>query len=146
MKRILALALIILSPLMTLAQSTVTASAPVKNFKLPVLNEQGVRTSLLRGNEARYVNASQIDLSGMQYMAFVENNANEVETTLLAPSATVNIVKNKIKVHGDEGVRLVRNDLDVTGERWTYDHDQRKITIGKNVRVVFRTGLKDILK
>ena len=128
------------------ADSLVTPNAPVTNFRLPVLNEQGIRTSLLRGTEARYVSASQIELTEMQYSTFFEDGSNKVDTTLLAPTATVFIVDNKVRVHGEEGVRLIRSDLDVIGMRWTYDHAQKKITLEKDVRVVFRTELKDILK
>jgi hypothetical protein len=138
--------LLVLSSLLSLAQSSVTASAPVINFKLPVLNEQGMRTSMLRGSEAHYINDTQIDLVGMQYTTFVEDGTNAVDTTLLAPVASVFIVNNKVKVHGDEGVRLIRQDIDVTGEKWTYDHDQKKILIERNVRVIFCIELKDILK
>lgn len=136
-----------LMPLVGLAADPlITPNAPVTNFKLPVLNDQGLRTSLLRGTEARYVSLSQIELVEMQYSTFFEDGSNRVDTLLLAPTATVFIVDNKVRVHGEEGVRLVRDDLDVIGTRWTYDHAKKKITLEKDVRVVFRTELKDILK
>jgi hypothetical protein len=152
--RITVILLLALTPLVSLAQpSSVTANAPVINFKLPGLNDEGLRTSLLRGNEARYVNASQIDLVGMQYTIFAEGSPTKVDTTLLAPTASVFIINNKIKVHGEEGMRLINDDLDVSGEKWTYEHagkndpNPRKITIERNVRVVFRLAeMKDILK
>lgn len=140
-------------PLLSFAQSSsVKANAPVINFKLPVLNEEGIRTSLLRGTEARYINDSQIDLVEMQYTLFAEGSPTKVDTTLLAPTASVFIVNNKVKVHGEEGIRLIRDDLDVSGEKWTYEHagkndpTQKKITIERNVRVVFHAEMKDILK
>lgn len=144
-RRALQLSLLLL-PAILLAESSITPNGPVANFKLPVLNDQGLRTSLLRGTEARYISATQIDLVEMQYSTFLEDGSNKVDTTLLAPTASVSIVDNKVRVHGEEGVRLVRSDLDVIGTRWTYDHAQRKITLEKDVRVVFRTELKDILK
>lgn len=147
MPRAFTFLLLALSPLTGLAQSSaVTANAPITNFKLPVLNDEGIRSSLLRGTEARYINASQIDLVGMQYMTFIEDGSNKIDTTLMAPTASVFIVNNKVKVQGEEGVRLVRDDLDVSGTHWTYDHAQKKITLDENVRVVFRTELKGILK
>jgi hypothetical protein len=152
MNRIALLSLLVLSPALSLADSSVTPNAPVINFKLPVLNDQGIRTSLLRGSEARYVDSAHIALSGMQYTTFVEDGSNKVDSTLLAPTADVVIDNNTIKVHGEETVRLIRSDVDVTGEKWTYTHETknestpRKIVIERNVRVVFRTELKDILK
>jgi len=147
MKRSLPFLLSLLCPLLAAAaNSGVTANAPVTNFKLTILSDEGFRSSLLRGSEARYVSDSQIDLVGMQYSTFIEGEAGELDATLLAPSATVFIDHNKVKVHGDENVRLLRKNLDVTGEEWTYDHAQKRILIEKNVHVVFRIPMKDILK
>ena len=146
MKRTLTVILFALCPLLAAANSGVTANEPVTNFKLTLLSDQGYRSSLLRGSEARYISDSQIDLLGMQYTTFFENEEGEIDSTLLAPSATVYIEKNKVKVHGNETVRLIRKNLDVTGEQWTYEHVAKRILIEKNVRVVFRIEMKDILK
>jgi hypothetical protein len=152
MLRALPVLLLLLSSALTAAESGVAASAPVINFKLPVLNEQGIRTSLLRGSEARYISSTQIDLVGMQYTTFIENTTNEVDTTLLAPTASVLIDNEKVLVRGNENVRLIRNNVDVTGEQWAYEQSgkkgstPKKIVIERNVRVVFQIELKNILK
>lgn len=144
--------MILISSALTAAESGVAASAPVVNFKLPVLNEQGIRTSLLRGSEARYISSTQIDLVGMQYTTFIENTTNEIDSTLLAPTASVLIENEKVFVHGNEKVRLIRKNVDVTGEQWTYEQagkkgsTPKKIVIERNVRVVFQIELKNILK
>ena len=140
-----------LSPLLSIAQTSgVTANAPIVNFKLPVFNDAGIRTSLLRGNEARYINASQIDLVAMTYTLFKEDGSNQVETTLLAPSASVFLANKRYKVQGTEGVRIVRDDLDVSGALWSFETDERKnrhIVLEQNARVVFRTmNIGNILK
>ena len=147
MKRRFTILLSLLCPLLAAADDHgVTSSAPVTNFKLSVLSDLGYRSSLLRGSEARYISDSQIDLVGMQYTTFIEGEKGELDSTLLAPTATVFIDKNKVKVHGDENVRLLRKGLDVTGEKWTYDHAQKRILIEKNVHVIFHIEMKDILK
>lgn len=149
--RALTFLLLALSPLLSLAQPAgVTANEPVINFKLPGLNDDGIRTSLLRGNEARYINANQIDLVAMQYTLFVEDGSNKVDTTLLAPTASVFLGGKHYKVQGSEGVRIIRDELDLIGTRWTYETDQKKnrhIVLENNVRVVFRSlHLGNILK
>jgi hypothetical protein len=152
-QRVTLFLLLTLCPLLGLADSSkITANAPVTNFKLSILNDEGLRSSLLRGTEARYINDTQIDLVEMQYTIFSPANPTKVETTLLAPSASVFIVNKAVKVHGDEGVRFIRDDLDVSGENWTYEHPKkndpapRKLSIEKNVRVTFRAQMSDILK
>jgi len=143
--------LLTLSPLLSFAQPAgVTANAPITNFKLPEYNDDGVRTSLLRGNEARYINSSQIDLVAMNYALFKEDGSNQTDTTLLAPSASVFHTGKRYKVQGKEGVRIVRDDLDLGGTQWTFDIDEKKnrhIILETNVRVIFRTlNLGNILK
>ena len=148
MKRAIIFLLSVFSPLLaSAADSAVSANAPVINFKLTLLNDEGSRSSLLRGSEARYISDKQIDLVGMQYTTYLKDGTNEIDSTLLAPTASVFINNKDVKVHGDEGVRLIRTNLDVSGERWTYDDKPlKRILIEKNVRVVFGIELKNILK
>ena len=135
-----------LNALSAAAQPGVMANAPVKFFKLPIFNQAGLRTSLLRGDEARYISATQIDLIDMQYITCVEDGSNRVETTLLAPVASVLTQQNEVKVHGAETVRLIRDDVEVTGSKWTYERNQKKISIDQDVRVLFRAELTSLLK
>lgn len=152
MLRALTVLLLVLGSALNAADSGVAANAPVINFKLSILDEQGSRTGLLRGNEARYISSSQIDLVAMQYTTFLENGTNEVDSTILAPTASVLIENGKARVQGNESVRLIRKNVEVTGEQWTYNHPgkkdstPKKIVIERNVRVVFQIELKDILK
>ncbi len=147
MKHLLPYFLFALCPLLGIAADHgVKADAPITNFKLSVLSDQGFRSSLLRGSEAHYVNDNQIDLVGMQYTTFLESETGDIDSTLLAPNATVFINEKKVKVQGNDAVRLIRKNLDVTGEKWTYDRSERKILIEKNVHVTFRIQMKDMLK
>lgn len=150
--RALTLLLFALIPLLCEAQpAAVTANAPIINFKLPELNEDGIRISLLRGNEARRINDNQIDLVAMQYTIFKPDGSNQAQTTLLAPSASVFFSnQKKYNVQGTEGVRIVRDDLDVMGTAWNFEIDEKKnrhVRIENNVKVVFRTlNIGNILK
>jgi len=122
-------------------------NAPVKKFRLPSFNEQGFRTSLLEGDEATMISPSQIDMREMHLTLFSGDENNRVETTLLAPLATVRLLdQNQIAVEGPSSVRLVRSDLDVAGENWSYRHADKRLTIGKKVHVVIHAQLGDILK
>ncbi|MFT3782380.1 MAG: hypothetical protein QM790_10225 [Nibricoccus sp.] len=143
--------LAVLVPCWSYAQpGNIQANAPITNFKLPVFNDEGNRTSLLRGTEGRIIDEHHIDLYGMQYTLFEEDGSNRVNTTLVAPSASFFPNGKRYKVQGSEGVRIVRDDLDVAGTNWVYEQDEKKnrqMALEGNVRVVFRTlNLGNILK
>jgi len=154
MKRVFPLFFVLLCPLLAEdAKRGVTIDAPITNFRLTELSNEGFRSSLVRGSEAHYINDNQIDLVGMQYTTFLENEAGDLDATLLAPTATVFILNGKVnKVRGNESVRLIRKNIEVTGELWTYEHAEKnsptpkKLVIEKNVHAIFRIEMKDILK
>jgi hypothetical protein len=129
------------------AQSaSIIANAPVKNFRLPSFNDQGHRITMLRGGEARYISNTQIDIVELNFAQFAGDGSTETTNLLLAPSATVFIQeKNRVLLTGQQSVRLIGDNLEATGENWTYDHKGQRLTMSKNVRVVFRTELKGIL-
>jgi hypothetical protein len=128
------------------AQSSVIANAPVKNFRLPSFNDEGHRTSLLRGSEARYTSANQIDIIELNFAQFRGDGTTETNNILLAPSASVLLKEqNQIVLTGRESMRLINKDLEATGENWSYDHTDRRLIINQNVRVVFRAELTGLL-
>ena len=63
---------------------------------------------------------------------------------LLSPAAV--FLPKENRAHGDKAVRFIRDDFEVTGVGWTYDHATKKVTLAQNVKVMFRTQMKDILK
>ena len=125
-------------------------STPIKKFRLPTFNQEGFRTSLLEGDEAVLVSEQRIDVKEMHFSVFSGTEESTVETTLLAPLATLQMQsKNDFSVSGAGAVRLIRSDVDATGEQWTFEFKeeaQKRLLMKKNVRVVFRAVLKDILK
>jgi hypothetical protein len=129
------------------AQSaSIIANAPVKNFRLPSFNDQGHRTMLLRGGEARYISNTQIDVVELNFAQFAGDGSTESQNILLAPSATVFIKgENRILISGKESVRLIGKNFEAAGENWTYDHTDQRLTMNQNVRVVFRAEIKGIL-
>ena len=46
----------------------------------------------------------------------------------------------------DDAVRMIRDDIEVTGRGWTYDHRAKKVSLAADVRIVFAAQLNDILK
>ena len=124
--------------------ASVETNAPVKNFSLPTFTKDDYRSVLLRGNEALFVSAQQINVSGMQLTLFTGDATNRVETVIVSPEARFFPERNVAE--GERGVRVLRDDVEMFGTRWTYDHGERKVVLDGNVRVIFHAQLKDMLK
>lgn len=120
-------------------------AVPAKNWILPLFTaKDGFRTMTLRGSEVRPLGPARIDVTDLSITVFSGDAAAHVETILLSPAA-IFLPKEK-RATGEKSVRLIRDDVEVTGEGWTYDHPGKKISLARNVRVVFRAQLNDILK
>lgn len=125
--------------------SSAPVAVPAKNWILPLFTaKDGFRTMTLRGSEVRPVGPARIDVTDLSITVFSGDAAAHVETILLSPAA-IFLPKEK-RATGEKTVRLIRDDIEVTGEGWTYDHLGKKISLARNVRVVFRAQLNDILK
>ncbi len=125
--------------------SSAPVAVPAKNWILPLFTaKDGFRSMTLRGSEVRPVSPARIDVTDLSITVFSGDAAAHVETILLSPAA-IFFPKEK-RASGDKSVRLIRDDIEVTGEGWTYDHHGKKVSFARNVRVVFRAQLNDILK
>lgn len=122
----------------------VSAPAPVKNFALPFFNEAGHRTLLVRGNEARLTDPRRPQFTDMTVSVFAGDASNRVESVLLSAAATVDTETGVIE--GTESVRLIRDDLEVTGESWRYEHANRRLLIQRQARIVLRAELPTLIK
>ena len=47
---------------------------------------------------------------------------------------------------GEQTVRFIQDDVEVTGTRWAYDHAAKKVSLEGDVRVTFRARITDILR
>ncbi len=133
------------------AASPIASSAPAdqpvvaKNWGLPLFTKEGHRTMTLRGTEARTLSADRIDIIDLNITTFTGDATAKVDSILLCRELS-SFFPNEKLVRGDSSVRLVRDDIEVTGENWTYDHAAKKVSLARNARVTFKTSLPDILK
>lgn len=116
-----------------------------KNWSLPLFTKEGYRSMTLRGTEARTISADRIDIIDLNITTFTGDATARVESILLCRELA-SFFPNEKLVRGDASVRLVRDDIEVTGEQWTYDHNAKKVSLGRNARVTFKAQLPDILK
>jgi hypothetical protein len=98
----------------------------------------------LSGSEARMLTLHLIQLDNMTLTIFSGDASNRIDSVLLSPLARVSFDTDIAR--GPGMIRLVRDDLELTGEQWTYNHALKSISIARNVRVVFHSKLKDLLK
>lgn len=121
-----------------------TGAAPAVNWVLPLFTDkEGFRSMTLRGSEVRPEN-SRVVISDLSITIFSGDASAHIDSMLLSPSAVFYPKENRAT--GDKSVRFLRDDIEVTGLNWSYDHRARKVSLRQNVRVTFRAQLGDILK
>ena len=97
----------------------------------------------LRGSEARPAGET-LAVKDLSVTTFSGTAEAQVETILLSPNAVFDPKTNTAS--GASTVRLIRDDIEVTGRGWTYDHRAKKVSLAADVRIVFAAQLNDILK
>jgi hypothetical protein len=122
----------------------VAVAPPAKNWTLPLFTKEGFHQMTLRGEEVRPVSSDQVDISGLDVTVFSGDASSRVDTVILSPQATFHI--NEKVAHGESPVRVVRDDVEVTGIGWTYFYNEKKVLIAHDAHVVFHAALPDILK
>jgi len=135
---------LLLAPCSLLLGGEAAAPAPAQNWVLPIFTDkEGFRSMTLRGTEVR-PRGKDIAVTDLSITVFTGDASARVDSILLSPAAVFHTKENRAS--GDKAVRFIRDDFEVTGVGWTYDHAARKVSLQSNVRVTFRTPLNDILK
>jgi len=138
--------LLLLANLTRAAEPTRTAQPVIaKNWSLPLFTKEGHRSMTLRGSEARTFSAERIDIIDLNITTFNGDATAKVDSILLCRELASFFPNEKV-VRGESSVRLVRDDLEITGEQWTYDHAAKKVSLGRHARITFKAQLPDILK
>lgn len=126
------------------AQAPAAAPAPAVNWVLPLFTDkEGFRSMTLRGSEVR-PNGKSIAVTDLSITIFSGDAKSTVDSILLSPAAV--FYPKEERAGGEKTVRLIRDDIEVTGTGWTYDRATNKVSLQQNVRVSFRAQLNDILK
>lgn len=122
----------------------VATDKPIVNFRLPDFTPEGYRSSLVRGTEARYALEGLVDIRELNLTIFTGDADDKIETVILSPSARIKLADRQVT--GEESIRIINDRFEATGHNWTYDHEAKRVSITKNVRVILHTQLNDILK
>lgn len=119
-------------------------TAPALNWVLPVFTKEGYHSMTARGSEARITGDHQFEVTDLNLTLFSGDATNRVENIILSPAAT--FLSQTRVAHGEKLVRFIGDDIEASGTRWVYLHDQKKISLDGAVRVTFRAELKNLLK
>lgn len=133
-----------LASVLASAAQDIAVAPPASNWTLPLFTKEGYRQMTLRGNFVHPVDSDRVDIVGMNFTVFSGGAEAKVDSVLLSPGATFMI--NERIASGAGTVRLIRDDIDVTGEQWTYYGKEKKVLIMRKAHVVFHAALPDILK
>lgn len=120
------------------------AAVPARNWSTQLFTKEGFHSMTARGSEVRKASDTELDVVDLNLTVFCGDATNRVETIILSPAATF-FPKQSI-ARGDRGVRLIRDDLEAAGTRWTYEHAEKKVSLHGQVRIVINAEFKDLLK
>lgn len=131
-------------PLFGADQPAVTILSPGLDWKLPLFTKEGYHSMSLRGEKVYPVSSNQIDVDNIEITVFSGDAAAQVTSILLSPKASYFPKENRAS--GPGAVRLIRDNIEISGEDWTYYQAGEKISIRRNARVVFNMKIGDMLK
>ena len=126
------------------AGTQISTDQPIVNFRVPDFTPEGNRAWLVRGSEARYLSEKLVSVKELNLTVFTGQADGKVATLILSPSAEIRL--GDMVAHGHESIRIINDRFEASGAEWSYAHNEKKVSIGRNVHVILHTELKDILK
>jgi len=124
--------------------TSVSANAPIINFRLPTFTPEGYRQWLIRGSQVVFVDKNDIDVHELTLTVFSGDARDVIRTLLLSPVAKVAITDQVAT--GPESIRVIDDSFDAEGLGWRYAHKEKSISLSRRVRVTIHSELKAILK
>ncbi len=140
----LLLGLCLASATASAADTRFATDKPVINFRLPTFTPEGHRAWLVRGSEARFNGEDRIDIKDLTLSIFTGEADGKLDTLILSPTAELR--PGESLASGPGAIRVISDQFEATGTGWKYAHKDKRISIAKNVRVVFHAEFKDLLK
>lgn len=118
--------------------------SPAVNWVLPIFSDkEGHRLMKLQGTEVRPVDG-RVAITNLMITTFTGDARAAVDSILLSPRAVFSPKDHTAR--GEQTVRFIQDDVEVTGTRWAYEHAAKKVSLEGDVRVTFRARITDILR
>lgn len=114
------------------------------NFNLKAFTAKGHLDFFLSGSRAAKTGTDRYEVTDMRLVRYKGDASNAIDTIVLAPNAGYQ--EDKKVASGTAGVRLIRDDLEVSGERWTYDQLGESLVVENKVEVTIHAVLPSLLK
>lgn len=145
MKRCLSLLLTASAVVVGLAAQS-SSDAPLRDFRLPVFNEQGHRVWFLRSGGVRVLsdNADRFELTTVHVTMLAGDAAGTVIGELYAPVARVD--RTARTVSGEGQLHVIYQGAELFGRDWHYDADTKSVVIEHDVVVSFIGELGNLLQ
>jgi hypothetical protein len=138
---LLLLLLLVPGSLLLGGDAPTSTATPAENWVLNLFTDlDGFRSMTFRGATVRPAADGSIAVTDLNVTVFSGDASARVETIILSEDAVFQPKANN--VNGTKNVRVIRDELEVTGSDWSYEHAGKKVSISKNVRVVYRAPLK----
>jgi hypothetical protein len=122
----------------------VSTAKPIINFSLPSFTPEGYREWLIRGSQAFYIGPDQINIRELTLSIFSGQANDKVQTMILSPDATVHPAEGVVS--GPTTIRVLNDDIEASGANWQYFQKDKRVTIARDVHVIFQAELKDFLQ
>jgi len=122
----------------------VRTSAAVENYTVSFFSDEGYPRVRVEGATADLADPEKIRLTGMHLELYSGGADRTLETILSAPIAILE--RTPELVSGPDTVELNRTDLDLTGADWIYHHQNQRVQVRRNARVVFKMPLEGLLE
>jgi hypothetical protein len=134
----------LLAPALPAGADTPMLDTRQHNWALSLFTPEGFRSMTLSGDEAHPVNRDQIDVVNLEIIAFSEDPSARVKSIVLSPAAS--FFAQEQRASGPADVRIIQDAGEITGQDWTFERAGEKVTIRRNVRIVFKAQLTSLLK
>ncbi len=120
-----------------------TPNAPVKNFKLPRLADNGYTQWVLMGGQGIYDGPEQVRIEEMGLRVYTGDERMALEMSMDSPEATVRLQENK--AFSESVIEIEGANFKISGVGWTWNGETKEIEVLYDTVVEFTQDISDSL-
>ncbi len=120
-----------------------TPNAPIKNFKLPRLADNGYTQWVLMGGQGIYDGPEQVRIEEMGLRVYTGDERMALEMSMDSPEATVRLQENK--AFSESVIEIEGANFKISGVGWTWDGETKEIEVLYDTVVEFTQNISDSL-